>query len=73
MTKPREPVPCTDVSILMAYEAGRRDMADEMLAAAQKAAEAPDGTAYSWQLDPADRKLARIMARLERLAEDERQ
>ena len=67
----RDPVPCPDVLTLLAYEAGRRDMAHEMLTAAQKAAETPDGAAYSWQLDPDGRKLARVMARLARMAEDE--
>ena len=66
----RDPVPCPDVLTLLAYEAGRRDMAHEMLTAAQKAAETPDGDIYMG-LAADSLKLSRVMAKLKRMTEDE--
>jgi len=70
-TTQRAPVPCNDVTTLLAYDAGRKDAIHEALCHAQTAAQTPDGLIYAGKTDTAEAALARVLARLERMAQDE--
>lgn len=72
-TTPRERVPCDDVAILAAYEAGRRDALDEAAAIIEPMCEAPDGMFYAQQAERIAgycRCGERVLSALKRLVED---
>ena len=73
-TTPRERVPCDDVAIVAAYEAGRRDLMDDVMDMMEGVKGAPDGYYHARQAERIvgwSAAIARVVAKLEEMRDAE--